>query len=290
MKVVPQAFYDHPAIKKVLVNGLSSIIYKQVSKPGLNNNRFLAAPALTLVRQGALQIETDTQQVYRVGDQEMVLLPKGLYLISDIIPKDQNFEAIVFFFEESLIHSFLEAFPDNDSNEQIASPQVFQQPQSLDLYIDTLLSLYADQTMNAQLTPIKLLELLHLIVASATGDLFLQSLYALDKRARKSVKHFMEANFEKPLSVEDYAFLTGRSISTFVRDFKRQFGLSPKKWLIEKRLAKAYEVLSNENRSITDTAFDVGYENLSHFIKAFHKRYGLSPKQYLIQNRKKLIV
>jgi AraC-like DNA-binding protein len=100
----------------------------------------------------------------------------------------------------------------------------------------------------------------------------------------------MNANFNKSLTVEDYAYLTGRSLSTFNRDFKRQFNVSPKKWLMDKRLESAYTLLTHHHKNVTDVAFEVGYENFSHFIKAFHKKFGISPKQFVIQKRTEVMV
>ena len=100
----------------------------------------------------------------------------------------------------------------------------------------------------------------------------------------------MNANFAKPLSIEDYAYLTGRSISSFRRDFVDLFGVSPKQWLIDKRLAKARELLTRNGTTVSQIALEVGYENFSHFVKAFHKKYGTSPKQFLMKLRKEVLV
>lgn len=290
MKVVPQAFYQNPAIQKVLVDGLSAVIYKSVEKAGLNNERFVAAPALTFVLQGALQISTDSGIREVVETEHLVLIPKGIYMISDLIPEEGGFEAMVFFFDPNLIQDFLQDFSEIKIEHREASLQIFEQSSSTQLFIENLNRLYQEQALPRKLTGIKLQELLHLLVAGKEGKHVLAGLQALNRKPRKNVKHFMETNFYKPLNVEDYAFLTGRSISTFTRDFKRQFGISPKKWLIEKRLNKASEILRNENKSVTETAFDVGYENISHFIKAFQKKYGISPKQFVLQHRQSLIV
>ena len=48
----------------------------------------------------------------------------------------------------------------------------------------------------------------------------------------------MQKNFDKPLKIEDYAYLTGRSVSTFRRDFKASFSMTPQQWIKEQRLDK----------------------------------------------------
>ena len=49
----------------------------------------------------------------------------------------------------------------------------------------------------------------------------------------------MEKNFDKPLKIEDYAYLTGRSLSTFRRDFKSYFEITPQKWNPGKKNGKS---------------------------------------------------
>jgi AraC-like DNA-binding protein len=225
-----------------------------------------------------------------ISSGQMVLIPKGIYMISDLIPECDHFEAMVFFFEEALIEQFIiqqklpaQYVPHNNL-------AVLNQPKSLGFYMDALKQLYFETTASSQVTDIKLLELLYLLANSDQGADFMAAIQALGQRPRKSIVQFMNANYDKPLSIEDYAYLTGRSISTFSRDFKRQFGTPPKRWLIDKRLDKAKRILLEDGYTVTQTALEVGYENLSHFIKAFHKKHGVSPKQFMMQNRKELII
>ena len=92
----------------------------------------------------------------------------------------------------------------------------------------------------------------------------------------------MEKNFDKPLKIEDYAYLTGRSISTFRRDFKSTYNMTPQKWLKEKKMEKALLLLNHKELSVTDLAYEIGYENVSYFIKVFKNNVGQSPKQYML--------
>ncbi len=288
MKVVPHVFYKHPNIEKVLVDGLSCIIIKSVQEADLQNERYLAAHAITLVLNGSLQVENPDGEITIINKNQIVLLPKGLYMISDIIPKNQSFEAVVFFFDEEIIDEFLIGFevrkPENSSETVI-----IDYDQNLRLFVDTLITLYRGKFQN-QFTKSKLLEFLHLIAVSDKGKTFISKLQSLKHRERRNIKKFMIGNFEKPLDIEDYAYLTGRSISTFRRDFKSKFNISPKKWLIEKRLEKAAALLKEKSDSVTNIALQVGYENTSHFIKAFQKKFDISPKQFQINHRKNILI
>ncbi|WP_109302467.1 AraC family transcriptional regulator [Aquimarina sp. AU474] len=287
MKVVPQVFYKHPNIEKVLVDGLSCIIIKCVQEADVQNERYLSAHALTLIINGSLKVETHDGEVTVVHKNHMILLPKGLYIISDIIPENESFEAIVFFFDEEITDEFLTTFEITTSVQQTNTSLVINYNQNLRLFVDALIALYRGKHQY-QFTKPKLLELLYLISISAEGNKFVHRLQTLKNRDRKNLTVFMTKNYDKPLGIEDYAYLTGRSISTFGRDFKSKFGISPKKWLIEKRFEKAIRLLKETNDSITHISTLVGYENTSHFIKTFHKKAGISPKQFQIKHRKNI--
>ncbi|AXT56866.1 AraC family transcriptional regulator [Aquimarina sp. AD1] len=288
MKVVPQVFYQHPRIEKVLIDGLSCVILKNVKQADLQNERYLASHALTLVLNGGLQVETPEGDLTIVQKNQIILLPRGLYMISDIIPKDNSFEAIVFFFDEEITDEFLNNF-EVFTKEDTSTNLVLEYDQNLRLFTDTLLTLYRGKNQH-QFTRPKLLELLHLISISKQGSEFLSKLFQLKKRAKKNIRTFMNNNFDKPLDVEDYSYLTGRSISTFRRDFKSKFGISPKKWLTERRLEKASFLLKDTNDSVTSIARQVGYENTPHFIKTFQKKFNISPKQFQIKYRKDIMI
>jgi AraC family transcriptional regulator, exoenzyme S synthesis regulatory protein ExsA len=97
---------------------------------------------------------------------------------------------------------------------------------------------------------------------------------------------FMEKNFMFNMPLEKIGYLTGRSLSTFKRDFKKTFNTTPQKWLTQKRLELAHYNLS-QNKKPVDVYFEAGFENLSHFSFAFKKQYGYAPTK-LISNSTKL--
>lgn len=91
------------------------------------------------------------------------------------------------------------------------------------------------------------------------------------------LEKYMEEHFMYNLPLERFAFLTGRSLTTFKSDFKKIFKNTPGKWLTEKRLNLAYYKLTAEKQKTSDVYHSVGFENLSHFSFAFKKAFGHSP-------------
>lgn len=88
---------------------------------------------------------------------------------------------------------------------------------------------------------------------------------------------FMERHYMFNMTMDRFGYLTGRSLATFRRDFKKAFHTTPQKWLTQKRLELAHYQLSEKQRKPVDVYFEVGFENLSHFSHAFKKQFGYSP-------------
>lgn len=89
---------------------------------------------------------------------------------------------------------------------------------------------------------------------------------------------FMEKNYKCDMSMSEFAKASGRSLSTFKRDFKQISVLSPERWLTDRRLRAAHELLKR-GRRVSDACFDVGFKNVSHFSAIFKKKFGLTPGQ-----------
>jgi len=90
---------------------------------------------------------------------------------------------------------------------------------------------------------------------------------------------FMEKNFMFNMPLEKFGYLTGRSLTTFKRDFHKAFNITPQRWLTQKRLELAHYHLTEKNKNPVDIYYETGFENLSHFSFAFKKRFGYSPTE-----------
>lgn len=105
------------------------------------------------------------------------------------------------------------------------------------------------------------------------------------------VKSIMEENYCFNLKLVDYAKLSNRSLSTFKRDFQKVFGITPGKWLMEKRLNHAMHLMRNMDKTVSEAAFESGFENISHFSRSFRNRFKIAParlKQRRFQNTQEM--
>lgn len=90
---------------------------------------------------------------------------------------------------------------------------------------------------------------------------------------------FMEKNFMFNMPLEKFGYLTGRSLTTFKRDFYKIYNITPQRWLTQKRLELAHYQLTEKNRKPVEVYLETGFENLSHFSYAFKKHFGLTPTE-----------
>lgn len=91
------------------------------------------------------------------------------------------------------------------------------------------------------------------------------------------IMEFMEKNYMNELSMMEMAYYTGRSLSTFKRDFSRYSELTPQKWLIQRRLKAAHEFIRKGGQKVSEICYYVGFKNLSHFSKVYKETFGVAP-------------
>jgi len=94
------------------------------------------------------------------------------------------------------------------------------------------------------------------------------------------VRQAVTSHINSNITVEELAFLCNMSLSSFKRRFARIYGNSPNKWLLEKRMETAAQLLRQHNRKASEIYYELGYENLSSFIQSFKQVHGITPKQY----------
>ncbi|GGE26043.1 Msm operon regulatory protein [Pullulanibacillus camelliae] len=92
-------------------------------------------------------------------------------------------------------------------------------------------------------------------------------------------KDYLNIHYTENLSVEDAAQYFGVHRSYFSDCFKHTFNISPKKYLVQLRMNKAYQMIEDETYSFTEIAHSTGYSDIYSFSRAFKNYYGFSPRQ-----------
>lgn len=120
-----------------------------------------------------------------------------------------------------------------------------------------------------------------LMALLAIDERFVPTLFDFNEPWKIDILDFMDQNYMCDLSIEDIAHYTGRSLATFKRDFKNISDLTPEKWLIKRRLERAYELMKTGKKKVVEVYAEVGFRNPSHFSTAFKKEFGMAPSALL---------
>ncbi len=100
--------------------------------------------------------------------------------------------------------------------------------------------------------------------------------FDFSKPGKIGLEEFMNRNYQFNICLEQFAYLTGRSLSAFKRDFKAIFNQTPGRWLIQKRLEEAYGLIAVAGKKPVEIYLNLGFETLAHFSHAFKERFGIT--------------
>ena len=237
---------------------------------------------LTYIRNGILLVkEGDETKSFSSG--EFVLLKKHTHTT---ITKtwDENgaiFSSIVFSFQEDLVLNALQSIerkkiPELAANQENvirvkSNPVLRQFVQSVQLFIEEGVE------MDQQMAYLKTTEaLIGLLKHDPT---LANQLISYSVKSKADLHQYMQYHFLKNEPLEVFAQGSGRSLSTFKKDFKSVYNSSPAKWLKKKRLEHAHHLLTTTQLPPSEIYLNCGFEDLAHFSRSFKEQYGFPPSQ-----------
>ncbi len=105
-----------------------------------------------------------------------------------------------------------------------------------------------------------------------------------EPQAVKIVREFLDENYDQDVGLEQLAHLTDLSPYHLNRTFRRQVGLPPHAYQIQRRIARS-KVLLRQGWSIVDVAHITGFADQSHLTRHFKRMVGVTPGKF-VQSRK----
>ena len=92
-------------------------------------------------------------------------------------------------------------------------------------------------------------------------------------------RNYIDNHFEEDLNLDLLSHIHMTSKYHLLRLFKRYYGLTPRQYLIEKRIEKSKEYLKN-GMTVTKTCFAVGFESPGSFSTLFKNKIGVTPSEF----------
>jgi AraC family transcriptional regulator len=103
---------------------------------------------------------------------------------------------------------------------------------------------------------------------------------SLSQSQRARVQDYIRAHLAHPIGLADLAAITGTSQTAFARAFKRSFGTSPYRYLVQERVQQASRMLTATTMPIAEIALASGFSHQEHLTRLFHRETGTTPAAY----------
>jgi AraC-like DNA-binding protein len=107
-----------------------------------------------------------------------------------------------------------------------------------------------------------------------------EEIAARDRRRAVEAALWISDHAHEPVDLAAVSRLANLSPFHFLRSFAQVIGVTPHQYLVRSRLQRAARLLAEQERAITDIAFDCGFNDLSNFIRTFRRAAGVSPRGF----------
>lgn len=216
-----------------------------------------------------------------IDSSKFLLMKSGHCLMTEKLSKvSECYRSILFFFSNEDVLEFVKKFELDVSNKKsFYSTHSYDYDVFIKRFVDSLIDISKlSISLQRKILKVKFEEIM-LYLIDLKGIDFLNSLISDANQSQKFIQT-IESNKLNKLTIKELAFLSNMSVSTFKREFQKQFNTSPSKWFQEKRLEHSAYLLKKHSKRPSDIFEETGYESLSNFIQAFKVKFGVTPKQY----------
>lgn len=249
----------------------------------ISPEQFIAEHTLAYVLKGVMNIYDGTHKM-SLHSGDCGIARKNRLARYNKEKVDDELEKVFVFFDKDFLKRFQEKHEVAVHKFQSAESLIpVKKSELLGRYIQSLLPYYSHGKIETEFEDIKREELLLILLRNQPELAGLFFDYGIPEKI--DIEAFMNKNFKFNVSITRFAFLTGRSISTFKRDFKEIFNDTPNHWLKLKRLEEARFLLEKKGRKPSEIYLDLGFEDLTHFSFAFKKHFGQTPSEVLKSGR-----
>ena len=279
---VPEILTKH---QQLTSNEVAIIYYNEYTPVGRNLISFSKC-AISFILSGQKELYRGSECTI-VTEHEAVLIPNGNAIIAERKLNANKYSSLVIFFPAELAEKFIAKWAKHDYQLQAEISEKdaflkFCQTPYITEYLNGLIHLIDKQLSVPAALLLHKLEEIFLILVESFPAQFFNIFKPLQASNSNQLRRIVANNILKNLSLNELAFLANRSVATFKRDFEKEYGISPGKYIREKKLDIARHQII-EGNTVNSIYMQLGYENASNFTQAFKKRFGQTPAAYRSQ-------
>jgi AraC-like DNA-binding protein len=248
--------------------------YSHINREG---EQFVADHIFGFILSGKSDLYVDGKtHVFNTGDFRFIR-KNQLAKFAKHPPKGGEFKTISIAMDRDTLRSLSEEHNLHMTAPYTGENALLLKPNNLfKSYIESLTP-YMDGSgnTNKMLTTLKVKEAVMILIAAYPE--LKNVLFDFSEPGKIDLEAYMMQHYKFNVDINRFAYLTGRSLATFKRDFEKIFHLSPNRWLQQQRLKDAYFLIKEKGFKISDVYMEVGFKDFSHFSFAFKKTYGVAP-------------
>lgn len=220
-------------------------------------------------------VQAEATHTFKTGD--IFLIPRNKPATVINYPKDGlPHKTVIMLLTEKILRNFYSSIEVKPKITPVPKVHSFGHHPLLESCLASLIPYFdLKEALPGNLASLKMTEAISILRVIDPG---IDSVLAnFDDPYKVNLISFMEKNYMFNMPLEKFSYLTGRSLTTFKRDFKKAFSTTPQRWLTQKRLELAHYQLTEQKRKPIEVCYETGFENLSHFSFAFKKQFGYAP-------------
>ncbi|MEM7104690.1 MAG: AraC family transcriptional regulator [Bacteroidota bacterium] len=249
-------------------------------------------PAIVLLyaKKGTIVLEAD-KTIKKVPAGNFLLINRFStgFMHKTWTAEEGEANVFAFVFHQEFVKKVRQQFSTNDTDRNIEVQSTYILPPNpiLSGLFDSIFNyIQQEQTLDTSLVELKTMEAMMGVLNYHPEC---HNIFLTERPDEKlDLQQLVESNYMYNVPLSKLAQLSGRSLSTFSRDFKAIFNDSPHRWIRKRRLIKAKEMLLNTNRKPVEFYMELGFESLAHFSRVFKKEFGVTLTEFRKNNYSKL--
>jgi AraC family transcriptional regulator, exoenzyme S synthesis regulatory protein ExsA len=241
--------------------------------------------AISLVVQGEKNMHFAGKSV-NIRDDEFHFLSAGNCIVTMELNATKPFESVLLFFEDSILGDFYSKYDQKitaiKKRTRITEELyvAFRKDEFVKNFINSVKLLLQKETISPAMKQLKFEELMLHLLETCPEQLLAFPLSKNIDLSDLEIRKAMELNVTKNITIEELAFICNMSLSTFKRRFAKLYDTTPNKWIFQKRMELARELLVRYGERPGEIFHKLGYENHSSFSQSFRQHFGTTPREF----------